>query len=223
MNLHIIIPAHNEAANLILCVNSLRLIYPEAFITISTDGNTDATEEIALELEAENLKTFVVSSPLRMGKGLAIQTALMPNTLNAYYDADMAVNPYALQHMAKIAEYTKGLIIGKRISNKRTVSRKVTSTIYNNLVRLLFRTGISDHQCGCKMLSAEASNIALSCDATGFFFDTELIIRCKKAGLTITEYPVYWVENKKKSSVKVIRDGTQMLKQLVHLRFALRR
>lgn len=219
MPIHIIIPAHNEAANIIHCTDALTKLYPNNPITIATDGNTDATTEIALEQELTHTNLFVQNYPNRIGKGAAIQQALHLGTINAYIDADLATNPYILTPMIQIAKQTKGLVIAKRHPTNRNLKRTLTSKLYNTTVRLLFNTGITDHQCGCKVLSPKATIIALNIEATDFFFDTELIIRCKKAGIPITEYPTAWTEHKQKSTVNITKDGYKMLKKLIKLRF----
>lgn len=216
MIIHIIVPAHNEAENLAYTVKSLRLLYPQSTITIATDGNTDDTDKVAHHLTMLG-NVFVKSSPTRLGKGLAIKQALLPGITNAYFDADCAVHPYALEAMYKMLLEKGGVIAAKRVPLKRSFTRGTASKIYNQLIRVLFHTGISDHQCGCKLLSPEAVEVFKQVKNDGFLFDTELILRCKRAGLAVTEYPVSWVEYKKQSTVNLWRDGTKMLLGVIKL------
>jgi glycosyltransferase involved in cell wall biosynthesis len=216
---NIIVPAHNEAEHISTTIETLTALYPDHIITVATDGNTDATTEIAMELSLKHPNVFVNDYPFRIGKGAAIKQSLILGTTNTYIDADLPINPYAIHAMEQITQQTNGLTITKRTSTNRNFKRTTTSKIYNNLVRLLFRTGISDHQCGLKTLSPKASAIALTCESNDFFFDTELIIRCKKANIPVTEYNAMWTENKKHSTVHVLSDSQRMLKQLCKLWF----
>lgn len=215
--IHIVVPAHNEANHLAPCVNLLRKLYPESSITISTDGNTDNTLEIAYRL-ANDAKAFVMAYPERMGKGAAIKHALLPDITNAIYDADMAVHPGAIKAMAKWTEYFDGLTVAMRLAEGRSMTRALTSAAYNTATNLLFHTGIYDHQCGCKVLGKKATLIAQKCASDDFFFDTELIIRCQQRGVQVVQYPVAWVEHKQRSTVNVAKDGSQMFQQLIRLR-----
>ena len=217
-NFQIIVPAHNEAKQINQCIETLELLYPQATITIATDGNSDGTAEIALEQALQHPNIFVQSFPFRIGKGAAIKEAILTDLTNVFIDADLAVNPYAITPLVKIAQTTNGLAIAQRILQNRNKKRTILSNIYNNLIQLFFHTKIKDHQCGCKALSPKASAIALTVEANDFFFDTELIIKCKQVNIPITEYPVSWTEYKTKSTVNTTKDSWKMLKQLIQLR-----
>lgn len=220
--IHIVVPAYNEAESLASCVHTLTKLYPQSTITIAEDGSTDGTYQIAHQLIREPTpKLFLSSYPTRAGKGAAIKRVLLPNIVNAYIDADCSVHPRALYPMYEILTKKGGLVIAKRIPLYRKRSRTLASKLYNSFVRCLFWDGVSDHQCGCKLLSAEAVEIAKQVKADGFLFDTELILRCRKAGIPITEYQVSWVEYKNKSAVNTIRDGTKMFVGVLKLWFRL--
>ena len=220
---NIIIPAHNEADHIIDCVQSLYDLYHEDnTITVATDGNTDGTDRILTNyiIKQKLDRVFITSYPTRLGKGAAIKMALLSGYTNIIYDTDMAVSPYALHAMYELACSRGGIVVAKRYAPRRKKTRVLLSFTYNSLVRLLFRTGISDHQCGCKILTPEATKIAEQVKANDFFFDTELIVKCKKAKLSVTKYSVYWCENKKKSSVSLAKDSLRMFGQLLALRFS---
>jgi glycosyltransferase involved in cell wall biosynthesis len=220
MSYNIIVPAYNEADNIVLCVETLHTMYPEATISIATDGSTDDTPALALQLQLRIPNVIAFLSIKRLGKGLAIQKMLSRDKINLIYDCDMAVNPYVLGAMANIATYTDGLVVGRRIASDRSFSRSMSSKVYNKMARLFFKTSIADHQCGCKALSPMATQAAMFCRNNGFFFDTELIVKCNKLGIPIFEYPVMWTEHKTKSSVHTLRDGAKMFKELIRLRFS---
>lgn len=218
MNINLIVPAHNESANLETCIRSLSTLYYDTQITISADGSNDNTEQLAHKIAKQYLNIYVTTSPDRLGKGKAIKNALLNGAANGYIDADLAVHPYNLKPMYDLLQDRGGLVIAKRLPTNRSKKRSLTSKTYNTIVRLLFRTGVTDHQAGCKLLSKEATQIARQVKADGFFFDTELIIRCKKAGLPITEYPTVWTEHKQKSTVSLGKDSLKMFASLLVLK-----
>lgn len=195
-SLHIIVPAYKETPETLRrCNESLRLLYPESTIT------------------------FAIDTPeKRRGKGRAIRENLKPEVINVYLDADLAVHPYNLTLMLGILKDSGGLVIARRVALNRSRSRTLLSKSYNGLARAMFHTGVADHQCGFKLLSPQATEVARTVRANGFFYDTELIVRCKKAGLSVIEYPVAWTEHKNKSTVNCAKDSAKMFLSLLKLK-----
>jgi hypothetical protein len=87
------------------------------------------------------------------------------------------------------------------------------SLTYNLFVRLLFFDGVHDHQCGFKTMSREVAETILSISKSdGYFFDTEMIVRCKQLGFPVVEIAVKWTEKTKKggSKVNLLQDALQI-------------
>lgn len=217
MNFHIIIPAHNEQNIIENTIKTLTQQYPNCPITVSTDGNTDLTTEIARKTILQHNNLYIMSTPHRLGKGEAIKQALIPNTINAFIDTDLSIKPEYLNPMMQIAKQYNALVIAKRQYKNRKPTRIITSTIYNLIVSTIFHTGILDHQAGLKVLSKKATLIAQQCTSHDYFFDTELIIKCKKAGIPIITYPVSYIETRK-STVNTFKDSIKMLTQVILLK-----
>ena len=218
--LNIIIPAHNEEQQIATCIDTLASLQPDAAITVSTDGNTDNTDAIAQEKLAKYPTLFVLNYPTRLGKGGAIKQSITHGAINIYTDADLAADPNMITPMVQLAKTTGGLIIAKRDTTNRNLKRTIASKTYNTIVRLLFRTGVADHQCGLKVLSPEVTRIVAAVESDDFFFDTELIIRCKKAGIPIIQVACTWTEHKQQSTVHLYRDSKKMFTQLLKLKFS---
>ena len=93
-------------------------------------------------------------------------------------------------------------IKGSRV--QRRVSRTLFSLSYNLAVRLLFLDGIHDHQSGFKTMSREVAAAVLNVSKSdGYFFDTEMIVRCKQLGFPVVEVAVQWSEKSKGGNSKV--------------------
>jgi hypothetical protein len=58
-------------------------------------------------------------------------------------------------------------------------------------------------------------------EANGFFFDTEMILRCKKSGFPIVEVGVEWSENRMRntSKVRLFHDAKQIGLDLFRYKF----
>ena len=55
--------------------------------------------------------------------------------------------------------------------------------------------GVHDHQCGFKTMSREVAEAVLNVSKSdGYFFDTEMIVRCKQLGFPVVEVAVQWAE-----------------------------
>jgi glycosyltransferase involved in cell wall biosynthesis len=210
----IILPAHNEALRIKKCiqeteraVNSFSSSYE---IIVAEDGSTDGTEDIVADLAKGNRHISLLHSPLRLGKGEAIKRALRlaKGNVIVFMDVDLATNLSSLAKIVRLTQSHRGMTIGSRYVEgskvQRGVSRSVFSLTYNLFVRILFLDGIHDHQCGFKAMSYEVAKVLLDkSKSNSFFFDTEIILLCKKLNFPVKEVEVEWTENRKKNESKV--------------------
>ena len=102
--------------------------------------------------------------------------------------------------MAPLLSGHSELAIGTRLARgartRRCLKRELLSRAYNLLVRLLFRAGFSDAQCGFKALRVETARLLLPLvKDESWFFDTELLLVARRNGLRIHEVPVDWIED----------------------------
>ena len=106
---------------------------------------------------------------------------------------------------------------------QRHAKRTLFSLTYNALVRMLFFDGVRDHQCGFKTMTRNVAAAVLnSSRSDGYFFDTEMIVRCKQLGYPVTEVPVNWQEkNKGGSKVNPVRDSKKIFKDMLSFRLNL--
>ena len=233
MTVSFIIPAYNEAQNLEKCVMELRrsISIPDDFgIIIAEDGSTDSTHVIATKL-ANNGKVIHLHSDDRLGRGKALRNAFKKarGDVVVYMDVDLSTDPSVLPTLITAVRFTKGMATASRriqgAKVKRTTLRKVTSICYNWLVRLLFRDGIYDHQCGCKAFHRDMIQGLLDeVKSDGWFWDTEIILRAKMRGYSVTEVPCAWSEpNNRKSKVKLFWDALSMGMSAIQLYMETRR
>jgi hypothetical protein len=98
----------------------------------------------------------------------------------------------------------------------------MSSLAYNLLVRVLFLDRVHDHQCGFKAMRHDVAEAMSDIQSNGFFFDTEMILRCKKSGFPVSEVGVDWSEKRAPSAskVNVFRDGARMGVDLLKFKFS---
>ena len=210
----ILLPAYNEASQIEKCVLEVEAAvssFSKSYeIIVSEDGSTDGTDFIVAKMAKFNPNLVLLHSPTRLGKGKAIKNALSSAKGNVivFMDVDLATSLECLPQVLRLVKENGGMAIGSRHVEGSCVQRRVSRTLfsltYNLFVRLLFLDGIHDHQCGFKIMSREVAEAVLSnSKSDGYFFDTEMIVRCKKLGFPVVEVGVKWSEKRKKGESKV--------------------
>jgi dolichyl-phosphate beta-glucosyltransferase len=91
--------------------------------------------------------------------------------------------------------------------------------VFNILVQFIAIKGFKDTQCGFKCFkTAVAIAIFPRQHLTGFGFDVEVLYIARKAGYTIKEVPVNWI-NSPKSPVHIMKDSARVVVDLVRIRW----
>lgn len=218
----ILLPAYNEAAQIEKCVMEVEAAvksFSKSYeIIVSEDGSTDGTDVIVAKLAKHNPNLFLIHSPSRLGKGKGIKNALCVSKgkFITFMDVDLATDLACLPELLQIVKTKGGMAIGSRHIEGSRVQRRLSRTLfslsYNLVVRLLFLDGVHDHQCGFKTMSREVAEAVLNVsESDGYFFDTEMILRCKKLGFPLAEVPVQWSEREKGvSKVNPVRDAKKI-------------
>ena len=226
----ILLPAYNEALQIEKCIrqveHAIRPLSNSYEIIVSEDGSTDGTDRIVAAISKHNPNVTLLHSPVRLGKGKAVKNALRKakGGIIVFMDVDLATSLKCLPQILQLVKESGGMVIGSRHVEGSRVQRRASRTLfslgYNLFVRVLFLDGVHDHQCGFKAMSREASQALSRTKSDGFFFDTEMIVRCKKMGFPLVEVGVEWAENKRKSPSKVslFSDGRKIGLDLLKFR-----
>ena len=230
-DISIVLPAYNEALRIQKCVREVERAvgsFSGSYeIIVAEDGSTDGTDRIVTSLSESNPHLSFLHSPVRLGKGKAIKNALRSarGDIIVLMDVDLAASLEYLPRIVQLAKEQRGLAIGSRHVEgsrvRRPFTRTLFSLIYNLFVRALFLDGIHDHQCGFKAMSREVAEVIRdNAKSDGLFFDTEMILQCKKLGFPVVEVGVEWSETKKRneSGVKLFHDATKMGLNLLRFR-----
>ncbi|WP_049937048.1 flippase-like domain-containing protein [Haloplanus natans] len=219
VDVSVVLPAYNEEATIERTVRTtlatLADFLPEGSfeVLVAEDGCDDRTPEIADRMATEDDRVRHFHSDDRLGRGGALEHAFAAaagDTL-VYFDTDLATD---MRHLEELVERVRtgdaDVATGSRWMPgqvaDRPPKRGVPSRAYNGLVRLFLRSSLRDHQCGFKALSREAFE-RLHADVADehWFWDTELLVRAQRAGLTVAEFPVEW-EPKGDTKVDLVRD-----------------
>lgn len=203
----ITVPACNESKTLRKCVESILKEAAELGenfqIVISEDGSTDGTDLIAKELDKKYDQVIHLHSDCRLGKGLALKKAFktVEGDIYAFVDSDLATNMKFFAQLINLIREGNDLAFGSRYINgaeiQRDGLRDASSRLYNLIIRAMFRDQVLDHQIGFKAFSKRLIKDVLDeCDSTGWFWDTEIIVRSVNRNYKFVEFPVDWEEKK---------------------------
>jgi hypothetical protein len=179
---------------------ALSSLVPSWEIVVADDGSHDRTREIVEGVAGTDPRIRLISLPHR-GKGSAIRHGLLAATgaWRFIADADLAMPPEQIQRFFDCRDRTgAALVIGSReaAGSERVdepVTRHLIGRAFNWLVRVVAVPGITDTQCGFKLLSAAAAEtICPHMTIDGFAFDVEMLALARRQGYDVREVGVTW-------------------------------
>ena len=224
----VLLPAHNEAWRIESCIKAVERAvdeFSDSFeLIVTEDGSTDNTVSTVMRLSKNDPNLVLLHSSVRLGKGCAIKRGVhnAKGAIVVFMDVDLATDLKSLHKLVNSTREFGGLVIGSRHVNgsrvKRPASRTFFSLVYNTFVGVLFLDGVRDHQCGFKAMDRKvAQELCSKVKADGFFFDTELILRCRMMRFPLFEMPVCWSEKRgrSESKVRLLHDAYRMGRDLL--------
>jgi glycosyltransferase involved in cell wall biosynthesis len=235
IEISVVLPAHNEAGKIENAVRQTKqalATFTSAYeILIAEDGSTDGTAERARQIAAEDPLVRHIHSDERLGRGKALNRAFKSahGDIVMYMDVDLSTDlSYVKPLINAIKEERYDFATGSRMMQEsdvtRSVKRKLMSTAFNLLVRMLLRSKLRDHQCGFKAFRKEALMRILSAIADEhWFWDTELLVRAQRNGYRVKEIPVVWIDKGGAGTkVNAVGDSMSMFSKIIRLHFHLR-
>jgi dolichol-phosphate mannosyltransferase len=200
-----VVPTYNEAANLAWIVRRLRTAVPDVDVMVVDDGSPDGTGRIADELAAADPQVRVVHRTVKAGLGAAYLHGFAV-ALEAGYDvvgemdADGSHQPEQLPALLT-ALADADLVVGSRwVPGGSIVNwprrREALSRGGNLYVRLLLGIDVHDATSGFRVFRRQTlEKIDLhTVRSAGYVFQTDLVTRALRAGLTVREVPIEFVE-----------------------------
>jgi glycosyltransferase involved in cell wall biosynthesis len=173
------------------------------------DGSLDNTEKEAKKVKPS--KVTVISYPENRGKGYAVRAGMKKahGNLISFLDAGMDISPKGIMMlMAHMEWYNADIIVGsKRHPVSRVnypLKRKIFSTGYHYLVRILFGLPLTDTQSGIKIFRrAVVEKILPKLTIDRYAMDIEMLAIAKQMGFKrIYEAPIEVTFDKRTSRIK---------------------
>lgn len=224
MSTLVIIPTYNEATTLPTAVAGVRRYAPDAHVLVVDDASPDGTGDIADESAAADDAVHVLHRGGKEGLGRAYVEGFRWALARGYefvveMDADGSHRPVDLPKLLRRASAPDApdLVIGSRWRPGGAVEnwparREVLSRGGNTYVRAVLGLPVADATAGFRVFRAETLR-ALDLDAVesqGYCFQVDLTWRVHRAGGTIVEVPIVFVERTQgvsKMSSGIVREA----------------
>lgn len=231
MYLSIIIPAYNEenriGDSLSKIIDYLDKWNRDFEIIVVDDGSDDKTVSLLKEYSKKIPNFNILKNDKNIGKGFSIKKGVLESKgeIVLFTDADLSTPIEELDKLIKWFDQGYQVAIGSRalpdseIKIYSTWYRQIMGKTFNKIIRLILNLDYYDTQCGFKCFQrAAALEIFNAMTLSRFAFDAEILFIAKHRGLKVKEVPVIWY-NSPESKVKVIKDSSKMLWDILKIRF----
>lgn len=201
----VLIPTYNERDNLPGIVARVRASVPTADVFVLDDGSPDGTGQVADELAAADPQVHVVHRTMKEGLGKAYLAGFAIVLEQGYdaaveMDADGSHLPEQLPSLLA-ALPAADVVIGARWVKGGQVRnwpahRKVLSVGANVYTKVMLGMSVNDATAGYRVYRSSAlRTMGLDgVESQGYCFQIDLTLRAVRAGLTVVEVPITFVE-----------------------------
>lgn len=233
IDLSLVLPCFNEAeifgesvARIREVLEASKLSYEVIFVE---DKSGDNTAERVYAAVSKNKKFRALYHPANRGRGRSVADGVRAayGTVAGFIDIDCEVSPVYIPEMVRmILDNRADVVVGNRIyrTGLASIHREILSAGYHWLADRMVSTGRVDTESGYKFFNRKKILPVLAkTKHPGWFWDTEIVVRAKRAGLRVASYPVLFLRRSDKTStVKIVRDTIDYLVSLWKLRRDLR-
>ena len=201
----VLIPTYNERENVSWIVSRLRAAMPAADVLVLDDNSPDGTGAVADQLAADDGQVRVLHRQSKEGLGAAYLAGFAWALEHGYdvmveMDADGSHQPEQLHSLLE-ALAGADVVLGSRWVHGGSVvnwpfHRKFLSVGGNLYVRVLLGMPIGDATGGFRAYRASALRTLdlYKVASQGYCFQVDLAWRAIRAGLTVVEVPITFVE-----------------------------
>jgi dolichol-phosphate mannosyltransferase len=206
MRVLVVLPTYNEADNLDRVVRRIRAALDAATILVVDDGSPDGTADIAEVLGKELGNVELMRRTEKSGLGSAYRAGFRWGMDNGFevcveMDADLSHEPEALPALVAPLESGHDLVIGSRYVQGGSIPdwtwhRRLLSRGGNVYADILLALHVADSTAGFR---AYRTSLLERIDldrirADGYGFQIEMTYEAKRAGASVIEVPIRFVD-----------------------------
>jgi dolichyl-phosphate beta-glucosyltransferase len=226
-DISVVIPAYNEAerlgSTLERAVAYLSRRGAPYEVLVVDDGSRDHTIQVAEGYSDRGVR--VIRHERNRGKGAAVRTGLLASQGDEVLlsDADASTPIEELEKLerslaAAPVVFGSRAVDGADVRQHQPFYREMMGKTFNRIIRLLGVRGVSDTQCGFKLLDGDvARELGAKLTIDGFAYDVELVWLARRRGYPIAEVGVIWI-NSPDSRVDPIRSSLSMFRDVIRMR-----
>ncbi len=209
-NFCVVIPTYNEIDNIDSIVDRVRRAVPDATVLVVDDNSPDGTGERASQLAETDNHVFTLHRAEKSGLGDAYRAGFRwaldtDADYVAEIDADGSHDPAELPVMFDLAQRTgSDVVLGSRwIQGGHVVGwsaiRQMISRFGNFYARRVLLSASHDLTAGFRVLSRRAllEIERVHTTSNGYCFQIEVVHKLEKAGFSVTEHPITFVERER--------------------------
>ena len=227
----VIIPARNEAGTIEDCITKMPKLGKHTEIIFIEGNSSDNTWEEIKRVKSlyEEQWDIKICQQNGKGKGDAVRQGFNMATGDVLIimDSDLTVRPNELTNFFEaIASGNCQLANGSRLTHSVSLkvmplANQLANRFFAKLLSIILGVEIKDSLCGTKAITKE-NYLQIVTNWENFgkydpFGDFDLLIGCKKLGLTIQNVPVkYFPRTYGKSNIQHIQGGFQLLKMILY-------
>jgi glycosyltransferase involved in cell wall biosynthesis len=190
----LILPAHNEGANIEWVVNAALVELPKHFssfeILIVNDGSVDNTGVIADRLAAEHPEIRVVHHPKNRGYGAAITSGFEAAVGDYLFfmDSDRQFDVVDVERLVPFVE-EYDVVAGYRIKRSDAFHRYLMGSTFTTVANVLFRVKMRDIDCGFRIFKTDVLK-GMTIQSPGALINTEIFAKVRRQKRTVKEVGV---------------------------------
>ncbi len=224
MQLSVVHPCFNEEANVEHTVREtlawLTHVHIDGEVIVIDDGSRDDSALILRRLSAADSRVTIVTHAENRGYGLAVRSGcdIATKEYIAFMDSD---GQFRIEDLNRLIPYlhTFDFVPGRRRHRADSLIRTLLGKVLGILVVVTFGMWVRDVNCGLKVFRKSIWHTIRPLYGTEKFFNTELYLRLKRAGIPFKQVDVPHYPrragNPTGGSIRVIGG---MFKELIDLR-----
>jgi len=200
------IPTYNEAANILQLIEEVHAAVPDADVLVIDDASPDGTGDLVRERILKDPRLEIMARPGKLGLGTAYMAGFAYGLQHAFttvttMDSDFSHPPDRLPALFEAVENGAHVAVGSRYVPGGGIrgwgpGRRVLSAAANLVARQVL--SLRTHDCTggfrCYSLRSLQFLVTQPLRSSGYSALIELLTRCERAGLTITEVPITFTD-----------------------------